>query len=238
MTTAARYKSYAEIPTTDEIERCQKLYFDAREILADNPAALTDEQLDDLELMSSRKERRQAEKARADAIAAKEARRPAPHIEVCREFNEDGYPADDSNGKLEEWINQNFDKVPSVAVVIKWIMLLSDPLEQRLGNNIAAIERRIAALEPSGGRSVDTVDKQIAPGDLRKELNNLQSRLAALESRPELQYQGVHVIGATYRPGALVTRSGGLWFCTTTTNERPGHSDAWKLIVKSGQVAE
>jgi hypothetical protein len=62
----------------------------------------------------------------------------------------------------------------------------------------------------------------------------LQTRIKALEERPQVENRGVHIAGDTYTEGALVTRSGALWLCLRSTTQGPGQSADWKLIVKSG----
>jgi hypothetical protein len=73
-------------------------------------------------------------------------------------------------------------------------------------------------------------------------LGMVHERLAALEAQnakalPSCSWKGVFVAGQVYRPGDLVTRSGGLWLCTDQTTSAPsGDPATWKLIVKEGQA--
>jgi len=63
-----------------------------------------------------------------------------------------------------------------------------------------------------------------------------ETRLAGLESRPLLKWAGIHTEGQEYREAQLVTRSGSLWVSTAATKSTPGTPGCdWRLIVKKGQ---
>jgi hypothetical protein len=65
----------------------------------------------------------------------------------------------------------------------------------------------------------------------------LEARIAALESRPQLTWAGVHAAGTTYPECALVTRGGSLWLAQRTTATTPGSEGSdWRLVVKQGSV--
>ena len=66
----------------------------------------------------------------------------------------------------------------------------------------------------------------------------LEARLGAVEQKPALKWAGTWAEGRTYTEGALTTKAGSLWLCTATTSLMPGQTPHWRLIVKSGQVAE
>lgn len=66
----------------------------------------------------------------------------------------------------------------------------------------------------------------------------LHARIKELEDRPPaptLRYCGVHVEGASYDPGNLVTWQGSMWHCQEPTTDAPGQGPAWKLAVKKGR---
>ena len=61
----------------------------------------------------------------------------------------------------------------------------------------------------------------------------VDQRLDALPQNLADAYQGVHRDGNEYRRGDLLTHQGGLWLVMRDTSDRPGTSDATRLIVKS-----
>jgi len=66
----------------------------------------------------------------------------------------------------------------------------------------------------------------------------LQKRVAELEARPAMKYEGVSDAEKVYRVGDFVTDGGSLWHCSDTNiGVRPGSSDAWRLAVKRGTGA-
>ena len=80
-------------------------------------------------------------------------------------------------------------------------------------------------------------------GTAAKKLNDdlearFDAKLEALEQRLSSginladSYEGTHNLGKTYGRGKLVTHKGSLWLCKGQTNERPGESSYWQLIVK------
>ncbi|MCR9104735.1 MAG: carbohydrate-binding family V/XII protein [Gammaproteobacteria bacterium] len=80
--------------------------------------------------------------------------------------------------------------------------------------------------------------------DVNSDLESrLDAKLAALEERMTTGinladcYQGAHHLGKGYRRGNLVTHQGSLWLCMADSDERPGQSSAWRLIVKRGKDA-
>lgn len=63
----------------------------------------------------------------------------------------------------------------------------------------------------------------------------LADRIAALEARPELSYEGTHAAGKAYRRNHAVTHRGSLWICRAeTTTADPGSSADWQLACKRG----
>lgn len=78
--------------------------------------------------------------------------------------------------------------------------------------------------------------KAIGSSEVRGRFELLEKRIEELEQRPASPtYEGTHTPGRKYSPGALVTKSGGLWLATAETIVEPGHHpQSWRLIVKSG----
>jgi hypothetical protein len=68
-------------------------------------------------------------------------------------------------------------------------------------------------------------------------LDALESRLEALESKPDVKFCGVYESGRSYAPGDACTHSGGLWICKAATTGQPNHDYAgWQLAVKSRTI--
>ena len=68
----------------------------------------------------------------------------------------------------------------------------------------------------------------------------LETRIAALEARPTLEYLGTWTEGRSYSRGAVVGDAGSLWIQhkSPTSLARPGTTDgaaSWTLAVKRGQ---
>jgi multidrug efflux pump subunit AcrA (membrane-fusion protein) len=91
-----------------------------------------------------------------------------------------------------------------------------------------------------------TEKKQIVAGcgDLiEKTYRALVARIEALEAelreaqRTALadRYRGVHVRGANYQRGELVTASGSLFLCLKSTEAAPAESPDWKMVAKRGR---
>jgi hypothetical protein len=66
----------------------------------------------------------------------------------------------------------------------------------------------------------------------------LLARIAELEARPQMAYEGVWDATKAYTAGSFVTHQGSLWFAEDTSlGVRPGAgSSAWKLAVKRGKA--
>ncbi len=84
------------------------------------------------------------------------------------------------------------------------------------------------------------LDRRLGAPSTADEIGALKSRIAQLEQRQHLHYEGVWRNDKSYTPGALVTDKGGLWIAyVSVTNTRPGgvfeSSRAWQLITKSGR---
>ena len=76
---------------------------------------------------------------------------------------------------------------------------------------------------------------------LREQLGKVGERLRGLDARIDSMqtnladcYQGVWREGSEYQRGQLLTHGGGLWLVMRDTSDRPGTSDALRLIVKRG----
>jgi hypothetical protein len=65
----------------------------------------------------------------------------------------------------------------------------------------------------------------------------LIARIAELEARPAMKYEGVWDERKVYRVGDFVTKGGSMWHCfDTNTGVLPGsNSDVWKLAVRAGK---
>jgi len=68
----------------------------------------------------------------------------------------------------------------------------------------------------------------------------LETKVAELETKaaPGCRWEGVYRPEHRYSAGSLITHSGSLWLVTRTTDERPGTTDAYTLVVKRGRVAD
>lgn len=71
--------------------------------------------------------------------------------------------------------------------------------------------------------------------DLLEQVEQLQKRLADLEAEA-MRHGGTWKQGVAYGRGTAITDKGSMWLAQRATTDRPGTSDAWKLVVKSGQV--
>lgn len=76
---------------------------------------------------------------------------------------------------------------------------------------------------------------EITRAQIEKAVKPLLARLSALENRPSTNYRGVFDPAETYERADLCTHDGAVWFACTSTNERPGKSASWKLMLKSGR---
>jgi hypothetical protein len=109
--------------------------------------------------------------------------------------------------------------------------LSEDLLEALAKGMVPVIRQWIAdAVNPLAAR-LDAMEKH-------KGLAPFVARLAQLEAKPSLQYEGTWNEAKTYSCGALVTFQGGLWHCEDTNmGVRPGAgSSSWKLAVKRGRA--
>src|SRR6476659_3984383 len=67
--------------------------------------------------------------------------------------------------------------------------------------------------------------------DLEFQTTQSATRLKSLEARPELRYCGIFREGQRYSTGALITRSGPLWFAEEDTDCAPGETaSGWRLV--------
>jgi hypothetical protein len=71
-------------------------------------------------------------------------------------------------------------------------------------------------------------------GRIGERLRGIDARLDAMQANLADAWVGTHKDGNSYKRGQLVTHSGGLWLALRDTSDRPGTSDALKLIVKRG----
>lgn len=65
------------------------------------------------------------------------------------------------------------------------------------------------------------------------QFRDVDRRLDEMKTNLADAYAGVYRDGNEYQRGQLVTHGGGLWLVMRDTDNRPGTSDAMRLIVKS-----
>lgn len=83
----------------------------------------------------------------------------------------------------------------------------------------------------------DKSGKLIGAQRVDKAFEQLEARLAAVESRPATLYRGVWSADeGYYAVGELVTCKGSLWACRASTRSKPGEDASWKLTVKQGRA--
>ena len=76
--------------------------------------------------------------------------------------------------------------------------------------------------------------------DLMEQVAALSARLGSLELQPQLRWGGVWRHGTPTGVNSMITHSGSLWLCTSTTDGtvRPGSDpNCFRLIVKSGRAS-
>jgi hypothetical protein len=116
-----------------------------------------------------------------------------------------------------------------------------------LNETIASEARRMSGTEEEGldakdveltAREGDVVEKvlSIVAKGVGAEIHRMEKRIAELETRPTMKYEGVWDEQKVYRIGDFCT-DGGSMFCCRESNvgARPGSSDAWQLAVKKGR---
>jgi hypothetical protein len=104
---------------------------------------------------------------------------------------------------------------------------------------LADLTARIARLERKTKSNFDALAEAVGD-ELGIQVRALEGRIEELETRgsPELQWRGVWRDGMRAEKGNLITDRGSLWLCIDTADDRPGTSDAFKLIVKSGSYSD
>jgi len=81
----------------------------------------------------------------------------------------------------------------------------------------------------------EKVEGEDADIDLLTEMDQLRKRVAEVETKA-MRYGGTWKEDTAYGLGTATTDRGSMWLAQRATTDRPGTSDAWRLIVKSGQV--
>ena len=67
----------------------------------------------------------------------------------------------------------------------------------------------------------------------QQRIAELEQRIEAIASRPQLKWAGTFVPGAAYPECSIATRSGALWCAMRATKATPGDASGdWKLIAK------
>lgn len=73
-----------------------------------------------------------------------------------------------------------------------------------------------------------------AVADLRKRIAALEAATAEVQTRG-IRYRGVHQRALDYRVGDVVTAKGCLWAALRPTEQMPGESGDWQLIVRGAR---
>jgi hypothetical protein len=81
-------------------------------------------------------------------------------------------------------------------------------------------------------------DLEIFVAEMNTNNSTRNAKIATIEN-DTMRFRGVWKEGAAYGMGAVVVRSGGLWFAERATASPPGKADGgWRLVVKSGSFSE
>ncbi|WP_164780226.1 hypothetical protein [Mesorhizobium sp. M7A.F.Ca.US.011.01.1.1] len=73
---------------------------------------------------------------------------------------------------------------------------------------------------------------------LSRRCMSLETRLAEIESRPQLEYRGVWKSSDAYKRGDLTTYDGSMWHAQVGSQGLvPGQGEGWRLCVKKGKDA-
>jgi hypothetical protein len=111
--------------------------------------------------------------------------------------------------------------------------LLADAAARRRPADLPTPGQRLAVGPKLLAAIVSTINAVRRATDTR--LDELDRRVAAIETRPEVRYMGIYRDGDQYCAGALCTRSGALWLAEAPTTGVPGTAaSGWRLVVKSG----
>lgn len=73
-----------------------------------------------------------------------------------------------------------------------------------------------------------------AVADLRRRIGELEAATAEVMARG-IRYRGVHQRALDYRVGDVVTAKGCLWAALRPTEQMPGESGDWQLIVRGAR---
>lgn len=82
-------------------------------------------------------------------------------------------------------------------------------------------------------KQLEPIVKTIMDGTMQH-VKRLEERIAELE-RNAIHDEGVHVEGRSYGTGALVTFKNSAWICRQPTCDRPGTSEAWRLVSRGAK---
>src|SRR5690606_5622536 len=125
--------------------------------------------------------------------------------------------------------------------VVTVTAVIPDPAQFASPTIRAHIERALAGLEAKrfglsighrGGaeQSVFEISLGEKPVDRGAVIKSFE-RIARRERIP-LSFAGAFTSGEQYEAHDLVQAGGTLWLCKAATTEKPGKSDAWRLLVK------
>lgn len=112
---------------------------------------------------------------------------------------------------------------------------------EQVGGALAILVADVATVfsglnQPTPDFSGDPFPTKATLSQALRPLRDLLLRVEALETRPTMSYAGTWTEGERYSQGQSVSLSGSLWSCLEDTDERPGGSPNWRLIVKRGRA--
>jgi hypothetical protein len=158
-----------------------------------------------------------------------------------------GSMMDVSETDLDEWVQRTWERPPNFGrETLK--ELYEDDQRQKAKpaetHEIAQLKREVSTLRKNfddfvvnvsltifGGRTKDKTSGKITKHNgLCDTINELNRRVG-----DGFRYLGVHDASKQYVPGDVVTRSGCMWHCHTSTSEQPGSSAHWQQCSKAGR---
>lgn len=80
--------------------------------------------------------------------------------------------------------------------------------------------------------TIDSLATVLAMGlEAADQIRELKRRLAELETKRTMAFEGSHDPARAYPAGAVVQRSGAVWVALVPTSETPGASTNWRRIL-------
>ena len=114
-----------------------------------------------------------------------------------------------------------------------------DPPELKAKKFIAEFKARFPGQQPTALDALTLSAIAVFELDQRhhKRLTALEARLAALEGAQARTmadvFRGGYMPNTQYNRGDLIVDRGALWLAMQVSDERPGSTSAWKLIMKN-----